>query len=363
MKKDLKIAIVGGWYESTNIGDQAILICLKKLITEFRKERFILYLFGQNNTALSKFSPDKIINTRKIFRVIAALKEIDVFLLGGGTPFFDSYRITLVWIFYVFFLKLFRKKIIITAVSVQPYKKLLLRNIYSIIVRQADIVTFRDNDSLEYTKRLVPGKDLRKCPDPALFANQLVNRINLPSRVQTILIVPRLLSDKHDELFHPEMSKIVRNRYVRELVSFIQKAKTEYEIALFPFHEEEPDSDLKIIYEIRKYVDIPYYKNQTFKTTIEIFNSYDFILGTRLHSIILAASLGKPAFAISYASKVSGFVKYCNVQNIQFEPIESFSANSILKFLKNINYSILRGDHYRLLKREAKLIRFLLEYL
>lgn len=57
---------------------------------------------------------------------------------------------------------------------------------------------------------------------------------------------------------------------------------------------------------------------------LEVTSSFDIVIGTRLHSLILATNTQTPIIALSYHQKVSNYMKLINAQNrcISIEEIQ-----------------------------------------
>ena len=94
-----------------------------------------------------------------------------------------------------------------------------------------------------------------------------------------------------------------------------------------------------------------------------IYSKFDYIIGTRFHSIIFSLSEGVPAIAITYGgNKGLGIMKDLNLENFVV-PIDLFTSDEVIKKFKKLTETKIDFDilNKKLKKDEEKLIEKLKE--
>jgi polysaccharide pyruvyl transferase WcaK-like protein len=141
---------------------------IKNLEYESRKESFNKSFKGFNHG-------DK---QDDLVRVVNQIKNCDLLILGAGNIFHDKtidlFRgpIPLIAL-YVYFAKVYHKKIMIYGSSVTPLKTGLGKELSSYIIENSDIITLRDEESkLELQKILSKPKTIMVLPDSTLGATK-----------------------------------------------------------------------------------------------------------------------------------------------------------------------------------------------
>ena len=134
---------------------------------------------------------------------------------------------------------------------------------------------------------------------------------------------------------------------IKDFIEYVKKEK--WEIKAVAFQEKGKDADSKIL----KKLDLPLSPFADFKTA-------DLVLGMRFHSLILAIKSQKPFVAISYASKVSDYMKSIKMEEytINLENLESKHLISLFKKLQKNKEQIKRKLGKINAKSEEKFHKF-----
>ncbi|MBI5944775.1 MAG: polysaccharide pyruvyl transferase family protein [Chloroflexi bacterium] len=157
------IILWGGWYGSKNVGDQALLLAITDLLGSAHLDaQFTVLTANPNHVHLyttrdSKFNI-RALNTRREFpRVVRAFIETDLFVFGGGVPFFDHAPQVLAMFVLTMLARLSCTPYFLWSVSSQKVESKLAKKIFGWILKGADGVTYRD----EFTRQLFLDCGLR----------------------------------------------------------------------------------------------------------------------------------------------------------------------------------------------------------
>lgn len=308
MKNRPKKILVCGNYGAANLGDEAILAGIIKLIESTFP-----------GAAISVMSADKR-RTEKEFRVnavnffpaglrsflkfwflgqfidsIKALFTADLVILGGGGLFSDE-RKAAVWIWFVqaCWFYLFGKKVVCLAQSVGPLKSKWAKLLTGWVFKKAILKTVRDEKSLNLLNS-IGVKGVAQLADPAFaLAYEIESQHKISNNVVISLRQWKPQSDQ-------QRYDIIKNlsNYLRE--------KHELRAIFVPFQDRPEESDLYCYEFIKDQVELR--KVDDFKHALEIISRAKLVVGMRLHSIIMAVLARRPFVAISYSKKVKDFVE------------------------------------------------------
>ena len=146
-----KIILWGAWYGSKNVGDQLLLLSIADLIDKFLSgEKLFSVLTNEAEwineyTARESECEFEVIQSRKqIWKVINSILQADLFVIGGGVPFFDQQSQVLVMLFLIFWVRLFRKPYMTWSVCSRDIKSWFAKAAYGWILNGAALITSRD---------------------------------------------------------------------------------------------------------------------------------------------------------------------------------------------------------------------------
>ena len=151
-----QIMLWGGWYGSKNVGDQALLLAITDLLgSAYPDAQFTALTANPNHVRMyaardSKFNI-RALNTRKEFmRVVRAFIKTDLFIFGGGVPFFGHPPQVFAMFVLTVLARLSRTPYFLWSVSSQKVESRLAKKIFGWILKGADGITYRD----EFTRQL-----------------------------------------------------------------------------------------------------------------------------------------------------------------------------------------------------------------
>jgi polysaccharide pyruvyl transferase WcaK-like protein len=146
-----KIVIWGAWYGSRNVGDQLLLLAITDILYQHLTKDIKFHVLTNNapwiNEYTSAESPADIsaLQSRKeIFKVIRTIKNCDLFIIGGGVPFFEQPAHVVVMLFLIGLVRFFRKPYLIWSVSSQTVQAKFALTAFKWVLKGTEGITYRD---------------------------------------------------------------------------------------------------------------------------------------------------------------------------------------------------------------------------
>ena len=308
-----KKIIICGNYGATNLGDEAILDGILKLVKNADVSNDVTILAPNPRTVTSVHKVKALpilpcgiksfingIFSGSIWKTIDAIRKCDLFILGGGGLFTDEKMMAIIiWSMQAQFANIFKKPVFCLAQSIGPLDTTFGKLKTASVFKKSSTITVRDNMSADLLERLGVDK-LKVLADPAFCLE-----LDLPV-VEAV--------EKYIVMSLREWPNVSPDQYADFILNIWQKYKLK--TVLVPF-QIAPENDLNILNQVLEIV-----KNKTQDEIAEIFE-YDLdymkiiqliarstaVVGMRLHSLIFATIVHKPFLALSYSLKVRGLVE------------------------------------------------------
>lgn len=344
----LKVGIVGN-YGHNNNGDEAILAGmlnqLKSIdencdITIFSNtpsdtiDRYNLktqkFKYNKGNTLLS------IIYT--IGKVYKNLKDLDLVIIGGGQLLMDLYRRgPMLYAMYSILGKLAGKTIIYHAVGAGPISTKIGKFFIGLGLKNATSISVRDIQSKELLeKKYGIGDKVILAADPAFSLEKRHDNKGDTNKTIGFTTLPYF-----NGVYWPGEDMDKYNSYIGVLQEIIQMLldQTDYNIILFstayPADTKSSTDLYNRINSKNKDRLINRIDNLHPNQLLETINECDLIIGTRLHSLILAVVGEKPIIGIEYQAKVRNFMERVGLQDNCFN-IDVMEAEDIYNLARTI---------------------------
>ncbi|MFC1745590.1 DUF5693 family protein [Candidatus Riflebacteria bacterium] len=280
-----------GYFGMGNLGDNLI---LSGLINRFGQQnaRFfspapnIPELFVSKGEVLSipRFHPIKL--------VLAILSCQDLIVGGGGI--FQDRSSSLSFYYYIcitFLADLFGLKMYHYGQSFSPLKNVLHEKLLYWVLKENQVIECRDLTSKKYLTNIgIPEASIKVTNDLAFFS-PIVSQI--PERKEDTLIV----------VIRPFME----NAWLEPLLNFLHTLEYEFKIKFLSFHpyfDEDLNNNLK-----KQGFEVVSYHEGEEKEFLAQFGEASYLIGMRLHSLILAMQMGIPFIALSYDEKIDGILQ------------------------------------------------------
>lgn len=304
-----KSIVLSGYYGFNNIGDEAV---LSSIITALRKQipNVEITVLSNSPSQTKALYGVEAINRWGIKDIIAAIKKSDVVISGGGSLLQDvtSSKVIPYYLGVVKIAQFYKKPVVFYSQGVGPVAKGFGKFLVKQICNRVTHIFVREVGS----KQLLESLGVNKAPitvaiDPVLGIEPkqaLVSDIqaSLPEGKKVGLYIRPWKNDEE------MIEKVAR------IASYIESKG--YALYFIPMYHKE---DLSIAQEIANRVkgDVHVIEQEmTIDEVVAYTVQFDFILGMRLHSLIMAHAVEVPMIGLSYDPKVEGFlnevgVPYC----------------------------------------------------
>jgi len=320
------ITLFGGNITGIAVGELAtVKEVIRGLKTEIPNAKFAAFC---ENPALGKILDiEAVSNSISDWRRwLHIFMKTDLFVVPGGTSVFGSG--TLARASQVILAKFLGKPIMLYGMSFKPPRTRKGRLFLQYVVLNCiDCVAVRDEGSLEALQKLGYGKKGFLTADPALTlesaplqrVKEIATKIGLKRDMPLVVLSPRHFVYG---LWHTFSKETIENYKVilAQVADFIVSELGQ--VLFIPFNTVPPDNDLETVGDImglmRKRSEVKMIDSRDYSPheIAAVIREADLLLGTRHHSLVLAAGGYIPMVAINYEPKVYGFMKLIGQENL-----------------------------------------------
>ncbi|KGI86326.1 hypothetical protein JY98_08820 [Exiguobacterium mexicanum] len=242
------------------------------------------------------------------------IQNSDFVLVGGGNAIFDltphsdsAYKFKKI----IDIAKKYNKKVFVTSIGIGPFQnEKQLKNTREIL-SQAYKVTLRDEKSYQYIKDISNKPVLSIDPVFLMDENQIQDSKVADEKLTIGICIIDLLLNKVEEGINKE--------YLSNLQKTIKKLSNNYQIILFST-EHKDYAAVDFVYEqLKSDHAIKKVELKNFDDINELYRTIDFLIGARMHSLIIAAAKGVPFVGLSWQDKVDQMFKMIESTNDVFD--------------------------------------------
>lgn len=342
--------LITGYHGYGNCGDEATLLAIKEGVEKMNLDVRITALsydpkFTEKEydiKAVRKFDP---------FRVFFALLKSKVVLSGGGTLLQDvtSTRSLLYYLGIIRAAKLMGKKVMIYANGIGPVTKEKNRKRICKVVNKADVITLREDLSLNDLISMGVTK-----PPTYVTADPAFNlRPESEKRALDILSFEGVPMDK------PIIGVCIRewkkakygDDFIREMAiacdGLIRGGNT---VLFIPMQYKE---DIEISKKVRDHMEEDCFilsRSYKPKEVMAVIGRMKLILGMRLHSLIFGSVMNVPMLGIIYDPKVEYYLRILKMKAVCDIRTERLPGAEIIKLSENL---MAKYDEYKKLLEET----------
>ncbi len=353
-----KVCIWGAWYESANAGDQAVLMAIARLLSQQIPDLELVVLSNRpqfTKDYMRSVYPVRALSQR--YSLLAVLRELvtcELFLLGGGTPFYDDWLHLVAMLLLVGTTRLAGKPVMTYAVSARPFNSTLGRLLARASLGLVNLVTVREPQAVGRLRSLGARKPIYLFTDPAVTLEPLddadVRKILSKEGVEVgnqplVAICPHFLSPDHSYRIHhyEEFSKEAIEQYHQVLAQAADWLTNRGQVLFVPLNTESPDDDcqtIDLVCDSMAHSDRCHVIRRQYgpREIAGIFKQCEFVLAVRLHAAVLASSVFTPTVAISYGPKVEGYMKLVK-QEANILHLETLEKEHVLSLLDSAWYN------------------------
>lgn len=307
--------LISGYYGFNNAGDDVVLYGIISSLKREQPNISLAVLSNQPERTAELFGIEAY-DRWSFGTIVRELSRSDMLVMGGGTLMQDvtSPRSVLYYLGIVTIAKLLRKPVVFYAQGFGPILKSLSRQVIKRVVNRVDVITVRDYESGEDFKACgVKKAPIHVTADPALTISpddiadargkELLHGMFADPAKPLVAISVR--DWKQEQAFKQSIAKAADWFVLRG-----------WNVLFLPMHVP---SDLTPSKEIMarmtqtgaRLLDAPV----TFHDIMSVLKQCDYVVGMRLHSLILACMLRIPFIGISYDPKIDRFVERAGMPN------------------------------------------------
>ena len=326
----MRFVVFGGWFGSGNLGDDAILIGLRRVLERIfpRVEIVTLSTDPAHTRRVCDVGAKRLMSARGLFRrgdaslsaYLQAFMDADACVVSGGTPIYDYGHLSRG--FHFGLPRITKTPLVCFGVGVKSIKSVVGASSIRTLLRGAQLVSTRDVPSRDELVRLGVGGRIAVTGDSGLFlepaecedALRLLTESGVDISRPMTAICPRFLSTQHRRHYHDPLSPVEVSRIRRGVAGVADHLLSlGFEVVFLPFHRGSVDDDLA---EIRAIMSLMHGSSSKIVKrdllpgeAMSILGCMKLVFGLRLHSLIFAASLGVPVVGVNYDSKIKGFME------------------------------------------------------
>lgn len=359
--------LICGYYGKYNLGDEAMLAGMIKLLREQQHDLSITVFSGDIQDTEARHSVRPVYYPGQKFRIRNNLTIFQnrYFILGGGDLLRDSVNssIALKWLRPLQQAIQLRRRTLVLGISVGEIWREETKALIPQVLDQVDLLTVRDADSKTKLEKLGVRNTIHVISDLALqllpeICSQPIRPADRPIQIG-ISIRPVNGRGRSTDLsgypkFQQEMAAIADflAEHYGATIHFLP-----FQALKYGYHPSNDDyiATLNLLrysrysaqFVVHRYFDSLQNLNQ-------LISTLDLVIGMRLHSLILAAGLGVPVIAAEYDPKVRGFMGEIGQAEYSI-PLGCFERGRLIPMIEDILSDPLTGrknieagiKHYR----------------
>jgi colanic acid/amylovoran biosynthesis protein len=252
-------------------------------------------------------------------------------------------------------------KTITAPISFGPFASDWQERFVGIFFKGLDVTSVREKFSYDLLKKY-RDKVVRSEDSALLLTSDLSSKKSIQSTDSDSFVVGYTIRDWLER----EPQKEFEKAYLTALIKFSRNKKVVFQPIAQVNAVKYGDIDVKLANKFSAGLQmagakvLPTVINQTVEQAQQVYSSLDLLVGMRMHSNILAATVGVPFVAISYEYKTDGLVESLGLENYCIK-VEAVTAEKLLLILNDAytnNFEMtkkMQSNLKRIRKQEIKL--------
>ncbi|MEG1000835.1 MAG: polysaccharide pyruvyl transferase CsaB [Cellulosilyticaceae bacterium] len=293
--------VISGYYGFDNIGDEAVLQSIIGALREQMPQVNIVVLSNTPQKTKAVYNVEAV-NRWKIKEVAAAIKKSSLLISGGGSLLQDvtSNKTVPYYLGIIKIAQFFKKPVVLYSQGVGPVNKGFNKTLIKIICSKVNHIFVREIGSKKLLEEMKVKAPITVAIDPVLgikVKDFVLDKVVEPKTVG-IYVRPWQNTAQIAEELAPVIKHI---------------DNLGYSVYMIPMYYNEDVAAAKAVVE-RLDVNVKLIDRElTIDEAVAYTANFDFIIGMRLHSLIMAGAVGTPMIALSYDPKVQGFMEEMNL--------------------------------------------------
>ena len=320
-----KTAVISGYYGYHNLGDDAILLSIRRRLAALSDDVELVALSNAPDSTLEEYDV-KAVQRFQPMQVRKAIKNADLLISGGGSLLQDrtSTRSLMYYLSVIRMALHYKKPVMLYANGIGPVSKSKNRRRVQAVVSKVDCITLRDADSLQELEQMGVGSDaMTVTADPVFTLNGIA-----PDAAREILTAAEIPTDRPILAVSMRQSGKIEQA-VPELARFCDEAAKTHTV-LFILMQTPADS--AVTEEIRSRMTAPSYVLETPgkpETMMGVIGLCNLVFSMRLHTVIFAAKQRVPVMGLVYDPKVASYLDLLHMPAVGTP--ETFRADDALR--------------------------------
>ncbi|MBU2916043.1 polysaccharide pyruvyl transferase family protein [Reichenbachiella agariperforans] len=311
-----------------------------EMVLDFVRFLLVYLTYKIIGKRILKFIP----KTSKYYQVIDA----DIVLPVGGNYLFSSTKIVsrnyFMHVINILCSKAFDNKVVLFPQSYGPLTRAYERRFLKWSLNKVDGVYCRDIESRDFIIECgVNAKQIKVIPDIAFYhinEEQLKNREGSAPKGKVLVTVldwrwsmVTEQSNDRQEIFDAYRSCMI------EYIKFLSEEK-KLDVCIFSQVTTVDSNDHLLSLELEKQINNPRVyatkmENDNLADILSFYNSFDFVVGSRMHSCIFGILQGIPTIGIGYQPKTIGLFNLLGIPNYAFDA-KSVSSSDLIDITKRV---------------------------
>ncbi|SKC50685.1 polysaccharide pyruvyl transferase CsaB [Maledivibacter halophilus] len=307
----MKSVFIFGYYGFKNLGDEAILSSIVKMIKE-KDSRIEIFALSYNVKYTESTHKINGVSRNSIIDIIKAIKNSSLVISGGGTLLQDttSSRSLMYYLALIIVAKLFKKPVLFFCNGFGPIKNKFNKFLTKKVANKVDKIVLRDPKS----KEIMESNGIVKLKEVTIDAAFSLNGVN-DVRAKELLANENIPTDK------PLIGISVRpwsvgEDFLETMAKFADYiCERDLNVVFIPMQATKDENISNKIIEKMKHRAFILKKQYTPQEVLGIIGILDILVAMRLHALIFAAIKEIPMIGIEYDPKVDSFLKMVKQKN------------------------------------------------
>lgn len=330
MASSEKRIVVSGYYGSKNAGDEAMLAAMLEVLCDLEPKLNITVISASPVDTSARHGVESV-SWLDFGAIIKALRGADLLISGGGSLLQNvtSRRSLYYYLAIIGLAKSLGTKVMLYAQGIGPIRGRLARHVMRSVASRADLITVRDQGSLEELKSLgITRPHIERTADPVLAIHPVGRETGRA-----------IFRSYHAEGARPVVGISVRDwrgwHHFKEVLADVSDRIVRELDASVVFLPMQFPEDVKAAGDIRELTKEPCTVLADEYTTSEFLSlvgNMDLMLGIRLHALIFAGVMGVPMLGISYDPKIDRFLDSIGEKPVG--SLESVTAEELMQEIR-----------------------------